>query len=460
MSNGSGILSGGNINNVNVDCSTNLFIVNASAGSNGSISPSGPQFASSGCSITFTATPDSGYGVNEWRVDGNLVQAGGASYQLNNITSDQTVSVSFGSFSISSSVSTLDLAINCLPSSSCATTQNAALTGTPRQIVITNTGSLSVTNLSVTPSGLPTGTTISNNTCTGTLAPSSSCLITLTPGDIASGDFDDNPCTVGTAPIPDTVLVSADGDLFNVIVIKVLGYGCQHQGGFIYAIDDTTPNTGSISGKVASLVDQAAPVGGVTSIVWSSSGVSEISPNSTAILGVDELSTSSVPSPTSPAYPVGTPAYTACNGSSDGLCNWSNIISYYNFNREAGGSAPTPLNFYAAGLCAATISSYSDWYLPATCEMDAVSGGITCPADTQSMISNISFLIGDSISGTPSTSCSPPSGTDCLAGNYWSSTEFSGSPMVFAWSQLFDVSSSRNAFAKGTLSGVRCSRNF
>ncbi|MFT4059243.1 MAG: hypothetical protein QM652_06825 [Legionella sp.] len=41
--------------------------------------------------------------------------------------------------------------------------------------------------------------------------------------------------------------------------VVVLDYGCQYQGGFLYSVDDTTANTGSIGGKVVSLIDQAEP---------------------------------------------------------------------------------------------------------------------------------------------------------------------------------------------------------
>ncbi|CAM2771410.1 DUF1566 domain-containing protein [Legionella anisa] len=36
----------------------------------------------------------------------------------------------------------------------------------------------------------------------------------------------------------------------------VLGYGCIYQGGFLFSVDDSTPNTGSIGGKVAALTDE------------------------------------------------------------------------------------------------------------------------------------------------------------------------------------------------------------
>jgi len=58
---------------------------------------------------------------------------------------------------------------------------------------------------------------------------------------------------------PGTITVSADNANTLVSNVLVLTFGCQHQRGFVYSIDDTTPDTGSIGGKVVSLVDQAAP---------------------------------------------------------------------------------------------------------------------------------------------------------------------------------------------------------
>lgn len=435
------------------------YTVTSSAGSNGLINPSGAQTVNSGASLTFTATPSAGYGVSQWLVDSNLVQTGGTNYQLTNITANHSVSVTFSTFI--SSVTTLALSINCQPSSSCTTTQNAALTGNPRQITIQNTGLTSATNVSVSTSNLPSGTNISGDTCTGsTLSGGGACIITLTPGSTASSDSGSTACTSGTQPIEGTVTVTADGGLSTQINIYVLGYGCQYQGGFLYSVDDTTPSTGSMGGKVASLVDQAAPyitVPQATSIIWSSNGngATPSDWDQAAILGIDESSTTSAPSPTSPPYPPGTPAFTACNGDTDGVCNSSNILSYYNFNRTSGGSAPTPLTYYAAGLCTATINTYSDWYLPAICELDAVSGGsglVNCPSGMQSMVSSLSFLLGNPL-------CTPPSDTECLAGQYWSSTEFSMAPLSAAWSENFrTVGSSNDFYDKSYQFGVRCSR--
>lgn len=355
------------------------------------------------------------------------------------------------------------------------TVLNAALTGNARYITIQNTGTNPATGLSVSATGLPTGTNITTvpTTCTGTLAPSATCTVTITPGSNATSS-----CNTGIAPTPGTITVSAT----NVATpatsnVVVLSYGCQYQGGFLYSVNDTTNNgvtetcttppcTGSIGGKVASLTDQAAPYINsgpqATSIIWSSNGTGATSGdvNYTSILGIDETSTDAAPSPASPAYPGGTPAYTACNGASDGACDSSNILSYYNFNRVSGGAAPTPLNYYAAGLCTATINTYSDWYLPSICEIDSVSGNVTCPTGAQSMVANLLFLIGDPGAGTPSTSCIPPSGTDCLAGDYWSSTEFSTSPLSYAWDEYFAPGggSHQDFTIKNFRLGVRCSR--
>jgi hypothetical protein len=69
--------------------------ITASAGPNGSISPSGTISLYEGDSQQFTATPASGYVVDSWTVDGSVVQSGGTTYTLSDITTDHAVYVSF-----------------------------------------------------------------------------------------------------------------------------------------------------------------------------------------------------------------------------------------------------------------------------------------------------------------------------------------------------------------------------
>jgi hypothetical protein len=71
------------------------FTITASAGANGSLDPNGTFTKFSGQSQLFTATPDTGYVVDTWSVDSNVVQTGGTTYTLSNITADHAVTVSF-----------------------------------------------------------------------------------------------------------------------------------------------------------------------------------------------------------------------------------------------------------------------------------------------------------------------------------------------------------------------------
>jgi hypothetical protein len=70
------------------------YQIAASAGANGSISPSGSVAASAGSSRTFTITPDTGYHIDSVSVDGAPVGAVGA-YTFSNITANHSISVSF-----------------------------------------------------------------------------------------------------------------------------------------------------------------------------------------------------------------------------------------------------------------------------------------------------------------------------------------------------------------------------
>ncbi len=71
------------------------FTVTPSTGGNGSISPNTPQTVNYGDSVMFTATPNTGYLVNQWLVDGTVMQTGGTSFTLTNVTADHTVEVTF-----------------------------------------------------------------------------------------------------------------------------------------------------------------------------------------------------------------------------------------------------------------------------------------------------------------------------------------------------------------------------
>jgi len=70
------------------------YTLTVSAGSNGSISPSGTVKVNSGTSQTFIVTPNAGYTAS-LTVDGSAVTLSNNSYTLNNITANHTVAASF-----------------------------------------------------------------------------------------------------------------------------------------------------------------------------------------------------------------------------------------------------------------------------------------------------------------------------------------------------------------------------
>ncbi|OGP75793.1 MAG: hypothetical protein A2W09_00650 [Deltaproteobacteria bacterium RBG_16_50_11] len=72
----------------------NTYTITASAGANGSISPSGAVTVNHGNNQSFTITPDVGYHVDDVLVDGISVGSV-TSHQFNNVTANHTVSASF-----------------------------------------------------------------------------------------------------------------------------------------------------------------------------------------------------------------------------------------------------------------------------------------------------------------------------------------------------------------------------
>lgn len=386
------------VTTIEVTCTTlPTFIVTTTSGPNGIISPTGSVPVTSGASQNFIATPNAGFGVYHWILDNTVVQTGGDLYTLSHVIANHTLRVTFAQTTLAPSVSELDLSIN-------NTGLNVALTGNPRQIVITNTGSIAATNVVISYPTWPAGTT-AVSTCGATLAAAASCTITVTPGASAT-----STCTSGIAPTPGVVSIASDESTATLVNVSVLGYGCIFQGGYVFAVDDTTANTGSISGKVAALTDQTG------AIEWSPGG------DFFDIPGITENSTS------------------PCVGNSDGACDSAQITTHYN------ASSPST---YAAGLCTATISGFSDWYLPAICELgsDDTAAGSGCGSAGSPLLQNMeSDLLLTGLGNAPT-------------GMYWSSTEFSGVPMVGAWADDLAVGGSlQNFLAKTNALSVRCAR--
>jgi hypothetical protein len=402
-----------------------------------------------------------------------IVTNGSGTAGFSNITNVNVTCVD-NSTTLSASLSLLALSVTGITESGVSGTPSSGL---PRVITITNVGSNTAQNLSVSFPTFPSGTT-SSTTCGATLAASSSCTITITPGANATSNGT-AACTNGTAPVPG--IVSVGGDNSNTVTtnVVVLGYGCIFQGGHVYAFDDTNPSSNSVGGKVITVVDQAAPF--PSGLAWSSNGVSSTDDSSDILPGISETSTTATASPTyslaqttfnstysnTGTFPFpSSGSFPSCNGGTDGSCNSSNILTLYNTyvtNFGVGGSpyslsaGPTNVNFYAAGLCTQTINGFSDWYLPAVCEMGPAANGSGCSVN-QNVVGSLSMLLGDPSAGTPSTSCA--AGANCLVGFYWSSTQLSSNPQSQAWYQYF--SSAGGSVHSGALKfspmGVRCSR--
>lgn len=305
---------------------------------------------------------------------------------------------------LSSSVDTLALSVNT----------GGALTGTPRIITITNTGPESATNVTYSQSpALPAGTTIAPANC-GTIAPSGTCVLTVTPGATPSAIPGD------TSPTPITLTIRGNNTNTLVPTINVLAYGSVYQSGFLFSVNDSTPPTGSIGGTVAALTDQAVPPS--NGLAWSV--------DNDSIWGISEVSTTLVPDPAT------LPALSNCNGATDGSCNTDNIVTFYSPPIRVPA---TPLANYAAGRCRLSINGLSDWYLPAICEMGPPNTGAGCTLGTQNMRDNLpSGLISDA---------------------YWSSTEGNDDPQSNAWVEIFSQNLQQSRFKGITDFGVRCVRS-
>jgi len=316
-------------------------------------------------------------------------------------------------------------------------TLNAALTGNSRIITITNTGEGPATDLVVNypewPAGSPS--TSASDNCTGsTLAPGGSCTITVVPGTIATSGAGDAACTTGIAPTPGVISVTAHRSKSASTNVVVLGYGCIYQGGYIYSVDDTTANAGSIGGTIVAQADSTTTDG----IVWDSSSDCASNP------------------------------YTGCyTTNATSMTNGTNLASpppggnsYLIYQTLTAQNSELP-STYAAGLCtSSSMEGYNDWYLPAICEMgyEITFGGINCGGQSTPVQQNMqSNLIDNNIFGGLTTG-----GSSSYPAHYWSSTEYNEDNIAITACYSYFASAGNSAqYADGLKNvpfGVRCSR--
>ncbi|HHF7374038.1 fibronectin type III domain-containing protein [Legionella bozemanae] len=329
--------------------------------------------------------------------------------------------------------------------------------GLARTITLKNTSANPITLDTVPTAGafnpaLPMGTAISATTCNNNVPiPSGgSCTIILTPGAIVSSDNSSTPCTNGGAPVPSAINITANGNTVHTTAhVVVLGYGCQYQGGYVFSIDDTAPNVGSIGGKVVATTNQAdAYPNGIT---WSPGSVYN------NIWGIDDASTSSHPSPNaSSTYPATfQTGQLNCDAANDGACATHNVQVFYNSRANttyATGLCRQPLTGNSATACAGGSTCYSDWYLPSVCDLGPFGSGGNYPSSPGSQACTPgSTNIQNQLVSTNITN---------LSGYYWCSTENSGFPLESACYQYFDSSNSaQGGVDKHYALGVRCVRS-
>lgn len=332
VSNGSSIING-NVTNVAIVCADIItYTLTPSAGANGTISPNSPLSVNDGQSQGFTATPDAGWAIDQWLVDGSAVQSGGSVYTLSNVTANHTVQVTFATATLASSVSSLALA-----------TSSSA-----RQITVTNTGSIAATNVIVNYPTWPTGT-LANSTCGSTLAAAASCTITATPGATATSN-----CGTGIAPTSDAITVSADDASTTQVDVTVLTYGCIDQGGYLAVIDDTTPTTGSIGGVIAATTDMSTSLGWSNYFMIAATSTTDGAANTATIIATMGAN-------------GGTPyAALACANLPDGgYVDWylpardQLVDLYLNLTSSGVSGSPSPANIYWSSTETAPVNAWT-----------------------------------------------------------------------------------------------------
>jgi len=250
------------------------------------------------------------------------------------------------------------------------------VSGQSRQFIVTNVGGQDAVHLTATlTTALPTGTHLTTD-CAA-LAPGASCMLTITPGatpTAAPGELE---------PVPAGVSIAGTNTNLLALSVWVLDVGGVYQGGLVFDIDDETPMTGGVGGKVLAL-----------------SNVGE-----RRFFGA-------------PDYVSISPAATS---TSDGAANTAAIVAQF-------GPPPNAYLEYPAWAChSSEEAGFTDWYLPAICELgyDANNVGTGCgtsqtPAlpNVRSNLSDRGYLNAGLVNVWSSTQLAPSATWQQLLGNW------------------------------------------
>lgn len=342
-------------------------------------------------------------------------------------------------------------------------TLNPALTGNPRQIHIKNDGTAPAVNVNFLPydpksnqgKTLPSDITILSHQCKY-IAVGESCTLTIKPGKHATP--------------PSGINLSIQGENTEAVIVTfhVLTYGSKYQSGILFSVNDTNPSTPSIGGLVAQATPQKRswPLG----IIFSYNNIPQCNPNDPAFDPEVDCTLYSTFTPRD-LYGIYENSQKVlgdkCDANIDGKCNTHVLWSFY----DAKGISKAS---YAAGLCFGEISGYSDWYLPAICQMgffsETSTKDIGCGNTDNPTIQNMQQNLASWVSSNKRNN---------IAGTYWSSTASSrlgGSygylpescpsteACYAAWSQYFSfgrdiTESSQLDYGKENTNGVWCIRD-
>jgi hypothetical protein len=273
--------------------------------------------------------------------------------------------------------------------------------GINRIITITNDGPDDANALAITAlNGTPAGTLVTND-CPNPLPATNTCTITIDPGPTPSSP-------AGTAPSPNYLSVVGTNTTTLVPGYEVLTYGNIYQEGYIFSVTDSAPDTSSIAGKAATLINLPLTPWYTGSLTTGATSYTDGSTNTLSII--------------------------AAQGQGDFAANVCNDYSI-----DTSGDTP----------CRSTGTCFNDWYLPAICEIAPTGQNAGCAQNAQTMSQTLTPLL---ISNT----CS---GTGCFhTFTYWSSTEYTASQ---AWWVNINAQPSYEvdgADSKGYPYYVRCAR--